>query len=386
MNRAADSASLDSDLHRALRTVESSGSRIRIDGRDLLNFASNDYLGLAHDARVIEAAQHALLTWGTGAGASSLVTGWTSLHQQCAETLADWLGYDTAVIAPSGFAANCAAITAVVGEQDVVVADQRNHASLIDACRATNARVRHYRHGDVDHARALLERAESDQPKRIVTDAVFSMDGTIAPLVELARLAEEFDAMLIVDEAHGTGVIGPEGRGASAAGHIDARVDLHIGTFSKALGAQGGFIAGSQALIDRVINRGRSFIYSTALTPAMVAAALQAVTIIRSEPERNERRAEHVRQIRAALGAQGWTIEGVDEAPMIAVIIGEADHAVRAASTLADHGIHAPAIRPPTVRPGTSRIRLAPMATHSADDVRQVVQAFANVRQDVASE
>jgi 8-amino-7-oxononanoate synthase len=342
-----------------------------------VNLASNNYLGLAADPRLVAAAHGALDTWGVGAGASRLVTGDFEIHRDLESALAELKDAEAALAFTSGYAANVGLLSALVGPRDRIFADALNHASLIDGGRQSRAIVHRYEHLDVGHLEKLLRGAPARGQRLIVTDTVFSMDGDVAPLPELADLAERWGAALVVDDAHGTGVMGPEGRGAVHHFGLQGRVPVQIGTLSKAFGGQGGFVAGSRALIDVLLHRARSFVYSTGMAPAVAAAALAAVSIARSEGWRREKQHAHVARLRRGLRELGFAVLGEDAAPLLGVVVGSPDAAVGLAAGLEESGVLAPAIRPPTVPAGTSRIRLAPMATHSTEQIEAVLAAFA---------
>ncbi len=346
------------------------------DGRRLVNLASNNYLGLAADPRLVAAAHAGLDAWGVGAGASRLVTGDFEIHRDLEAALADLKGAEAALAFTSGYAANVGVLTALAGPRDRIFADALNHASLIDGCRQSRAVVQRYEHKDADHLEELLRGAPARGQRFIVTDSVFSMDGDLAPLPELATLAERWGAALVVDDAHGTGVLGPEGRGAVHHFGIEGRVPVQIGTLSKALGAQGGFVAGSRVLVDLVLHRARSFVYSTAIAPVLAAAALAGVGLARAEGWRREKQRSHLARLRGGLREIGFTVVGEDVAPLLAVIVGSPDATLRLSAELEESGVLAPAIRPPTVPSGTSRLRLAPMATHSGEQIEGVLAAF----------
>ncbi|MDW8223507.1 MAG: 8-amino-7-oxononanoate synthase [Gemmatales bacterium] len=387
-------------LYRRRRRLASAmGPRVRIGSREFINFASNDYLNLAADPRVIRAAIRALHHYGCGAGASPLIVGWSAPLRALERDLARWQGTESALVFSSGFAANLGVLTALVGPQDVVFSDELNHASLIDGCRLTKARIHIYRHADLDHLRSQLSQhtrsatcPECTGPVRgrfIVTDSVFSMDGDMAPLDELVELAERFQATLLVDEAHATGVLGPEGRGLVAQLARQPHTGLvKIGTLSKALGAQGGFVSGERVLIRYLVNRARSYIFSTALSIPAAAAARAALRIIRQEPQRRERLHHLARLLRQALRQRGLLPDSprpssgppLDAAsPIVPVILGEATRAVQVAHALQQRGFLVPAIRPPSVPPGSSRLRISLTAGHTEDDVRALADALAEV-------
>jgi 8-amino-7-oxononanoate synthase len=353
----------------------SSGRQER-DGRVLVNFGSNDYLGLAADPRVIAAAVRSAQEQGWGAGASPLVTGWSEAHEALATDLARFEQAEAVALFPSGFAANLGTIAALVGPGDAVYVDRLNHACLIDGARLGGARLRVYPHNDAGRLETVLGRDRGRFRRRLIaTDGVFSMDGDLAPLAELADLAERFGAMLLVDEAHGTGVFGPDGRGAAAACGVAERVTIRVGTLSKALGSIGGFVAGSHRLIDWLVNRARPLIYSTALPPAAAAAAGQALAIARAEPWRRERLLAMGASLRRSLSAGGFDV-GASAGPIVPVMIGQPDRTLKLADRLRDRGFLVPAIRPPTVPEGTARLRIGLSAAHDLDDVSRLVEAI----------
>ncbi|MCK4873917.1 MAG: 8-amino-7-oxononanoate synthase [Phycisphaerales bacterium] len=368
-------------MQRRLRLIErGAGPTIRREGKDLLNFASNDYLGLATDPRVVEAAAQAGARFGTGATASSLVVGYTTLHEALAERIASLVGAEAAIITPTGFAANMAAVSALVMREDLIFADALNHASLVDGCQMSGARTRYYRHRDTDRLATLLSRADRARRRFIVSDSVFSMDGTIAPVQRMIELADRHGATVVIDEAHATGVLGANGGGVCE-GLMTGEPSrlVHVGTLSKALGSQGGFIAAVRETIDRVVSGARPFLYSTALAPPAAGAALASLTIVQQEPQRRKRLHEHVTHLRTGLMDQGWTVIGDAGAPLMAVLLGDPARAVDAALRLERSGICVPAIRPPTVKPGACRLRVSPMATHTTEQIAQALAAFAEI-------
>lgn len=345
-------------------------------GEATINLASNDYLGLAVDERVIAAARQALGRWGVGAGASRLITGHRRPHEQLEEALAAFKGAERALVFSSGYAANVGVLTALAGPRDHLFLDRLNHASLYDGARLTHGQVRIYRHSEPEHLEELLQRAPARGKRFIVTDGVFSMDGELAPLPALVELAERYEALLVVDDAHGTGVVGPGGRGTAAHFGLQDDVPVRIGTLSKALGAQGGFVVGSEALISVLVNDARAFVYSTGLAPALAAAAQEALRIVRGAPERRRRLQRHLSTLRTGLRERGYDLFGSAPAPLLAVRLGTPAAALEHAERLGEAGITAPAIRPPTVPEGTSRIRLAPRASHSEEAMQRILDAF----------
>jgi 8-amino-7-oxononanoate synthase len=345
-------------------------------GSALINFGSNDYLGLAADPRVIDAARRAATEYGWGAGASPLLTGWRTPHHELAEALARFEGVEAVLLFPTGFAANVGTIAALVGSGDAVYSDRLNHACLIDGARLSRASVQVFPHND---ARCLEEVLTEDRGRfrrsMIVTEGVFSMDGDLAPLAELADVSARFGAMLLVDEAHGTGVFGPGGRGAAAACGVADRVHVRVGTLSKALGSIGGFVAGSKRLIDWLVSHARTLIYSTALPPAAAAAALESLAISQAEPWRRERASELGDRVRRSLSASGLELTP-SAGPIVPVVLGDPERALTVAGRLRERGILVPAIRPPTVPQGTSRLRVSLSAAHTDQDVESLVQAL----------
>lgn len=369
---AADRAA--KGLSRTLRPHgPSTPGRFERDGRTLLDFGANDYLGLAADPRLAAAGLEAADRHGWGATASPLVRGWTDEHQGLADELAAFERVEAVALFPTGFAANLGTLAALAGPGDAVYCDRLNHACLFDGVKLSGATLRVYPHNDVERLAQIIGR-ERPRFRRIViaTDGVFSMDGDTAPLADLADLADRVGAILLVDEAHGTGVYGPDGRGACSEHGVCDRVHVRVGTLSKALGSVGGFVAGSRRLIDHLINHARTLIYSTALPPAVVAASRAALAASISEPWRRG----HVR----ALGCRVRTSLGMatDDAPgpIIPVLLGDAGRATRMSARLLDLGFFAPAIRPPTVPRDTARLRISLSAAHTEAEVRSLIEAI----------
>ncbi len=351
--------------------------RVVLDGRTLLNFASNDYLGLANDPRVILAATEAARRFGWGSGASPLVSGWREPHEALASALADFEGVEAVALFGSGYAANVGAIVALVGSGDAVYSDRLNHACLIDGVKLSGASLRVYPHNDADRLESILKRDQGRfRRSMIATDGVFSMDGDLAPLAALADLADRFGATLLVDEAHGTGVFGPNGRGASEACGLEPdQVHVKVGTLSKALGSVGGFVAGSARLVDWLHNHARTLIYSTAPPAAAAAAAHRALELVVAEPERRHQAQTLARQFRVALNAQGFAPLNGD-GPIVPVILGDPAEATAWSARLLEAGCLVPAIRPPTVPAETARLRITLTAAHDTSDLDRLVNAF----------
>ncbi len=358
------------DLRRRLQVVEEvlPGGRVRVAGRVLLNLSANDYLGLAHDPRLAAAAAAAAHRWGTGAGASRLVVGHFQLHQEVEERLAAFKGVEAAVIFSTGYMANVGTIAALVGPGDTVFCDRLNHASIYDGIRLSGAALARYPHRDLDRLEELLKQAPARGRRLIVTDSVFSVDGDLAPLTELAALKDRYGARLMIDEAHATGVLGPGGAGLAQALGLTDRVEVHMGTFSKALGSLGGYVAGDRRLIDYLHNKARSFIYSTALPPPVLGAIGRALEIVRQEPQPRERLGAEAAAFRHALEAAGLDTLG-SQTQIIPVLAGDNATALSFAAALREAGLMAVALRPPTVPAGKARVRFSLSAAHAPPDL-----------------
>lgn len=357
------------NLRRFLTPVEEAlpGGRVRVDGRVLLNLSSNDYLGLSQDPRLIAAARDAAARWGVGAGASRLVVGHLALHEEVETRLAAFKGTEAAVIFSTGYMANMGAISAVVGPGDTVFCDRLNHASIYDGIKLSGAGLARFPHRDLNRLEALLQKAGPGK-KLIVTDSVFSVDGDLAPLADLVELKDRYGAALMVDEAHATGVLGPHGAGWAEALDLTSRVEVHMGTFSKALGSLGGYVAGDRRLIEYLHNRARSFIYSTAMPPPVLGAIAAALDIVAQEPERRSYLLSEAEKFRQTLSLAGFDILG-SETQIVPVLVGENAPALRLATRLRERGLMAVALRPPTVPPGRSRVRFSLSAAHSPEDL-----------------
>ena len=350
--------------------------RLRTLDPGLVDFSSNDYLGLAADPRVIAEATRSAEAHGFGAGASPLVSGWKTPHEALAEAIAEFEGVEAACLFPTGYAANLGVVAALASRGDAVYLGRLNHASLIDGARLSGASLRVYPHDDAAKLGAILGRDRGRYRRSIVaTDGVFGMDGDLAPLEEIADVCEHHDAILVVDEAHGTGVFGPEGRGACAHLGVSHRVSLRVGTLSKALGSLGGFAAGSRRLIDHLVNHARTMIYSTAAPPACASAAMEALRISRSEPWRRESIHVMASALRAGLADAGCAV-APSVGPIVPVIVGDPRRAMGLASRLRDRGFLVGAIRPPTVPEGSSRLRISVSAARTHDQIRGLIEAI----------
>ena len=362
------------------------GTEITIDGCQYISLASNNYLGLAGDPRLAKGAVDALQRYGSGAGASPLVSGYSTIHRELEEKIAEMKRAEDCLLFPSGYQTNLGTISALVGRGDVVFSDELNHASIIDGCRLSQARISVYKHRDVDHLRTLIQHASIDGGRRlIVTDGVFSMDGDVAPLHELVDVAESHDCLLMVDEAHATGVLGRSGAGAIEQYGLEDRIQIVVGTLSKALGAAGGFVVGSRNLIGYLRERSRPYIYSTALPSSAVGAALVAIDIVASEPERRRRVMDLSRSLADGLMGIGYAVLPPSSA-IVPILVGSALDAVALSSTLRRFGVFCPAIRPPTVPEGQSRLRVTPIATHSDKQMEKSLAAFEAARGEIVEQ
>jgi 8-amino-7-oxononanoate synthase len=360
-----------------VRTGPQSPAVIDMDGRQLVNFGSNDYLGLAAGA-LSDAVQRAVASVGWGAGASPLVTGRGALHAELERQLAEFEGTEAALLFPSGFAANLGTIAALVGPGDVIFSDAKNHASIIDGCRLSGARIQVYPHANAKALCQLIRQATQSRRRLIVTDSLFSMDGDVAPLVQLAALAEQAGAMLMVDEAHATGVFGEQGRGVAEHLGVQGAIDIRVGTLSKALGSIGGFVAGSQRLMDWLTNRARPYVYSTAPPEAIAAAALEALRLVRAEPERRTTLLTRAARLRQRLQQAGWST-GNSISQIIPVIIGDPQRATQMSAVLRERGFLIPGIRPPTVPEGESLLRISLSYAHTDEVLDRLATELAQL-------
>jgi 8-amino-7-oxononanoate synthase len=363
-------------LERRLRRIEGEqGPAVTIDGKRHLLFCSNNYLGLATHPDVVAAAHAALDRYGASAVSSRLISGHMAVHAELEETLARWKRVAAALVFSTGYQANVGVLTALLGPEDVVLSDELNHASIIDGCRLSRARIAVYRHNDLDHLAERLAETATARRRLVVTESIFSMDGDRAPLAEITDLCERFGAWLMVDEAHAAGVFGPRGAGLAAECDVTDRVAVHVGTLGKALGSFGAYVAGSRRLIDLLVNRARPFIFTTGLPPASAAAARAAIDIVEREPERARGLLERAMRLGADLRAAGLIVPHVDS-QILPVLIGDAERAVAVGTRLLDEGVYVAAIRPPTVPPGTSRLRVSLMATHTEADIATAARAI----------
>ncbi len=363
-------------LYRTLRRVEGGqGPSLVLDGREVINFSSNNYLGIANHHALCEAAKAAIDRYGCGSGASRLISGNMTLHEELESKLAAFKGTEAALVFNSGFQANTGIIPALVGPDDFVFSDALNHASIIDGCRLARAKTVVYEHCDVDQLERALKEAPGRGRKLIVTESLFSMDGDEAPLKEIVELAERYGAMVMVDEAHATGVYEPNGTGLVAKLGLGERVMVQMGTLGKALGGFGAYVAGSNSLRELLINRCRSFIFTTSLPPAVMAMAMAAIDLVKKEPERRQALRKNCDALRNGLIKLGFTL-GDSQSQILPLLVGEAGACMKLSENLLLRGIFAQGIRPPTVPPGTSRLRITLMATHTDEHIRRALQAF----------
>jgi 8-amino-7-oxononanoate synthase len=369
-------------LYRSLRCVESDqGPTLLIGGREVINFSSNNYLGLANHPTLREAAKGAIDRYGCGSGASRLISGNMTLHEELESKIAELKGTEAALVFNSGFQANTGVIPVLVAAGDVILSDALNHASIIDGCRLARAKTVVYEHGDLDELERGLKNSLPNSRKLIVTESLFSMDGDEAPLMDIVSLAEKYGAMVMVDEAHATGVYEPNGAGIVAKLGLGERVLVQMGTLGKALGGFGAYIAGSKALRELLINRCRSFIFTTSLPPSVMAMAIAAIDLIEQEPQRRQTLWKNCQLLRGALKSLGYSI-GTSRSQILPLMIGDAKQCMKLSEDLLQRGVFAQGIRPPTVPPGTSRLRITLMAAHTREHIQQALRVFEEVARE----
>ncbi|MEZ6119894.1 MAG: 8-amino-7-oxononanoate synthase [Pirellulaceae bacterium] len=345
----------------------------------LINFASNDYLGIAADQRLVSAVQEQILREGWGSGASPLITGRSQWHAELERRLAEFESSEDAILFSTGYAANVGAISALVGSGDTIFSDAKNHASIIDGCRLSRANVQVYRHNDVAHLAELLAAGQGGGRRLVVTDSLFSMDGDMAPLAEIAELAEQSNSMLLVDEAHATGVFGSNGTGLCEVHGIHSSNMIRIGTLSKAFGSCGGFASGSLALVEWLYNRARSYVFSTAMPAVTCVASLAALEIVQGEPQRRQRLVENATYLRERLQSDGWNT-GHSASQIVPIFLGEPERAVALAAKLREAGCLVPAIRPPSVPEGESLLRISLTSEHTRSQLDQLIETLKAMR------
>jgi len=369
----------DSGLYRNLRVVENAqDAHIEIEGKTYLSFCSNNYLGLANHPSVVEAVKGAVGVYGWGAGASRLVSGNMTLHETLEKEISKFKIKDASIVFPTGYMANLGVITSLVSNGDLVICDRLNHASIIDGCRLSGADFRVYAHCNMEKLENILKKSTMYNRKLIVTDSVFSMDGDLAPLPDIVKIAAKYNAMLMVDEAHGTGVFGQNGRGVAEHFNLCKEVDIVMGTLSKAIGSLGGYVSGDIDLISYLRNKARSFMYTTALPPAVCAASIAGIKLIQEDPSLRESLWHNVSFIRDKL--KSLKINTLSfESQIIPVLIGDALTADNISKLLYEKGILIPAIRPPTVPANSSRLRMTVMSTHTEGDLERLLQVLSEV-------
>ena len=370
----------EDSLLREIRSMDSPQDPVvTLDGERLILLASNNYLGLANDPRVVAAAAEAAARWGAGAGSARLISGGVRLHDELEARLAAFKGTEAALLFSSGYLANLGTISALVGAGDAIFSDELNHASIIDGARLSRAAVHVWRHADPEDLASLLREHGAARRKLVVTDTIFSMDGDLAPLPAIVEACERAGAILMVDEAHATGVVGPAGRGAVAHFGLEGRVPVIMGTLSKALGSAGGYIAGSATLVSYLRNRARAFIFDTAPPAPVAAAALAALEVLEREPYRPQRARALAARLAAGLRENRFDVPEPDAA-IVPVSAGTAEAALALSAALRRLGVLVPAIRPPSVPAGTARLRATVMATHEGAHIDAAVRAFAGAR------
>ncbi|MCS1381254.1 8-amino-7-oxononanoate synthase [Lysinibacillus sphaericus] len=370
-------------LTRKLRLFSTGNeSEVVMNGKKFLLFSSNNYLGLATDSRLKKKATEGISKYGTGAGGSRLTTGNFDIHEQLESEIADFKKTEAAIVFSSGYLANVGVISSVMKAGDTIFSDAWNHASIIDGCRLSKAKTIVYEHADMVDLERKLRQSHGDGMKFIVTDGVFSMDGDIAPLPKIVELAKEYKAYIMIDDAHATGVLGNDGCGTADYFGLKDEIDFTVGTLSKAIGAEGGFVSTSSIAKNYLLNNARSFIFQTALSPSAIEAAREGISIIQNEPERRKQLLKNARYLRLKLEESGFVIkEG--ETPIISLIIGGSHEAMQFSAKLLDEGVFIPAIRPPTVPKGSSRLRITVMATHTIEQLDMVISKIKKIGKEM---
>ena len=363
--------------HRNLRVRQSPhvGGMVQLDGKQYLDFSSNDYLALSSDTRLVDAVRHAAGQVGWGSGASPLISGFGVLQQQLQEQVSFWKNCESALLFSTGFAANLGVISALADRESIIFSDELNHASIIDGCRLSGAKTVIYRHCDIDHLSELLVQHGSIERKFIVSDSLFSMDGDIAPLEKLVQLKQKNGAMLIIDEAHAAGVFGDRGSGLCEQKSVEKEVDVRVGTLSKAIGSIGGIAATSKSIFDWLVNRARSYIFSTAQPEAISAAAIAAIEIIRNDATPRVRLLESANRLREQCKAANLET-GNSTSQIVPVMLGESKRALAVSNFLLERGIFVPPIRPPAVPEGQARLRITLTAAHRAEHLEQLIDTL----------
>ena len=371
------------NLYRRLRVLEDEQkASTRFDGRSVVNLSSNNYLGLTTHPKLRERAIAAIEQYGAGSGSVRTIAGTMSIHMELERRLAAFKKTEAVVVFQSGFAANAGTVSAVLGKEDVIISDELNHASIIDGARLSRATIKVFPHRDVDAARRILKDLPPAQKKLLITDGVFSMDGDLGPVAELASAAEEYGAIMMVDDAHASGVFGKNGRGTIDHFNAHGRVDIQVGTLSKAMGALGGYVAGSKNLIEFLYHRARPFLFSTSHPPAVAAACLAAVDVLEQEPELIERLWDNTRFFKEGLAGLGFNT-GLSESPITPVIAGESALAMKLSDRLFEEGVFAQGIAFPTVARDKARVRTIVTATHTREELQFALDTFAKVGKEL---
>jgi len=371
------------DRYRQIRWIEESPSPwVRMNGERVLLLCSNNYLGLANDPRLKQEAVRAIEKWGCGSGGSRSISGSLAIHRLLEEKLAQFHRCEAALLFNSGYSANLSLLTSLMGEGDAIFSDALNHASIVDGCRLSKASVQIYHHLEMRHLESLLQENQEKRRKLIVTDGIFSMDGDLAPLPDIVQLAKRYEALTMVDEAHAIGVFGPNGRGAAEHFQLSQTVDIRMGTFGKALGCFGSYMAGRKSLIEFLINTGRVFLYTTALPPSVSASVLASLDLLDEEPGRRERLWTNVHYLREGLNHLGFDTMN-SQAHIIPILIGEPEETMEMDRRLLEKRVFVQGIRPPTVPEGKCRLRVTVMATHTREDIDFALERFEKVGKEL---
>jgi glycine C-acetyltransferase len=377
-------AQLERDgLHRSLRLLQGEQlPRARFDGKDVINLSSNNYLGLTTHPKMREAAIQAVRTLGVGSGSVRTIAGTMDLHMELERRIAAFKKTEASVVFQSGFAANAGTVSALLGKGDLILSDELNHASIIDGARLSRADIKVFPHRDVSALERLLDETREVKRRLVITDGVFSMDGDIAPLPKIAALARAHGAIMMIDDAHSSGVLGRSGRGTVDHFDVHGQVDVQVGTLSKAIGVLGGYVCGSKSLIDFLYHRARPFLFSTSHPPAVAAACLTAFDVLEEEPERIERLWVNTKRFKAGLKRLGFDT-GSSETPITPIMVGEADRAMRFSDRLFERGVFAQGIGFPTVAKGRARLRTIVTATHSDEDLDRALSILGDVGREL---
>jgi len=366
-------------LYRSLRCVEGhQGAKVTIDGKECINLCSNNYLGLANNPQLKKAAIEASQKYGSGSGASRLVCGTLKLHRELENSIARFKNKEAALVFNSGYVANLGIITALVGRGDVCISDKLNHASIVDGALLSRAEFKRYAHNDMNALRKCLEASKDLKKRLIVTDTVFSMDGDLAPLVEIVALAKEYGAMIMVDEAHAAGVFGENGRGLVELLGLEDDCDIQMGTLSKAFGAFGAYVTGSKGLIEYFVNKSRPFIYTTALPPSVLASCIAAIEVVKSQAWMRKQLWSNISLMKRGLIDSGFTIMK-SESQIIPILVGDSQRSVEFSKALFEEGVFIQAIRPPTVPRNEARLRLTVTAAHKNEDLKRSLETIGKV-------